>query len=118
MRSETKTPNCSANHAIFDTLRDGFALALRAEGRSPRTLWVYLDAVDQLRAFADERGMPDLPVRLAERAVGSYQQYPSEEAGPYEPAPRIPAPDLSCGPASAWQAEPPVSYGLYPSCKE
>jgi len=62
----TQTPNCSANYALSATLRDGFALTLRAEGRSPKTLRVYLDAVDQLRAFTREQGMPDLPSLTAE----------------------------------------------------
>jgi hypothetical protein len=31
------------------------------------------------------------------------------------PAPRILASSPTCGPASAWQAEPPISRGLYPT---
>ena len=57
MQATTGTTNCTANYAICATLRDGFALALKAEGRAPKTLRIYLQAVDALLAFADEKGM-------------------------------------------------------------
>lgn len=66
MQTLTKTPNCAANHAISATLRDGFALALKAEGRAPKTLRIYLQAVDALLAFTSERGMPDVGTLTAE----------------------------------------------------
>lgn len=55
MQTTTETPNCAANPSISATLRDGFALALQAEGRAPKTLRIYLQAVDALLAFTTER---------------------------------------------------------------
>ena len=66
MRPTTKTPDCPANYAISGTLRDGFELALRAEGKAPKTLRIYLQAVDALLAFTNEKGMPGLDELTAE----------------------------------------------------
>ena len=60
MTTKTHTPNCAPNIAISATLRDGFALALRAEGKAPKTLVTYLESVDLLLEFVAERGMPDV----------------------------------------------------------
>ena len=66
MQQATKTTNCAAYHAISATLRDGFELALKAEGKAPKTLRIYLQAVDALLAFTAERGMPDFGELTAE----------------------------------------------------
>ena len=66
MPTPTTIPNCRPNCSISRTLRDGFALSLRAEGKSPKTLTTYLEAIDKLLAFVQERGMPDLPSMTAE----------------------------------------------------
>ena len=66
MQQATKTTNCAAYHAISATLRDGFELAPKAEGKAPKTLRIYLQAVDALLAFTAERGMPDFGELTAE----------------------------------------------------
>jgi len=66
MPTSTTIPNCRPNCSISRTLRDGFALSLRAEGKSPKTLKTYLEAIDKLLAFVQERGMPELPSLTAE----------------------------------------------------
>ena len=66
MQTRTETPNCAPNYAISCTLRDGFALSLQAEGRAQKTLTTYLEAVDVLLAFTNERGMPALSELTAE----------------------------------------------------
>ena len=59
MTTKTQTPNCAPNIAISATLRDGFALSLKAEGRAPKTLVTYLESIDLLLEFVSERGIPD-----------------------------------------------------------
>jgi site-specific recombinase XerD len=44
----------------------GFDLALRAEGKTPKTRRTYQEAIEQLTAFAQGRGMPALPQLTAE----------------------------------------------------
>ena len=66
MTTKTQTPNCAPNIAISATLRDGFALSLKAEGRAPKTLVTYLESIDLLLAFVSERGMPDVSQLTAE----------------------------------------------------
>ena len=66
MQPNTETANCAPNLAISATLRDGFALSLRAEGRAPKTVVSYLEAVDLLLAYTTERGMPDVSHLTAE----------------------------------------------------
>ncbi len=60
MQQTTRTANCTANHAISATLKDGFKLALKAEGKAPKTLRSYLQAAEEglkrLRIFKGERG--------------------------------------------------------------
>jgi hypothetical protein len=46
MQATTKTPDCAPNLAISASLRDGFSLALQAEGRAPKTVTIYCEAVD------------------------------------------------------------------------
>ena len=60
MTTKTQTPNCAPNIAISATLRDGFALSLKAEGRAPKTLVTYLESIDLLLEFVSEWGMPDV----------------------------------------------------------
>ena len=60
MTTKTQTPNCAPNIAISATLRDGFALSQKAEGKAPKTLITYLEAIDALLDFTAERGMPDV----------------------------------------------------------
>ena len=66
MTTKTQTPNCAPNIAISATLRDGFALSLKAEGRAPKTLVTYLESIDLLLEFVSERGMPDASQLTAE----------------------------------------------------
>ena len=66
MQTKTQTPNCAPKLAISQTLRDGFALSLMAEGKAQKTLKTYLEAVDALLAFVAEKAMPEVGELSAE----------------------------------------------------
>ena len=55
MQTCTDTPDCAPKHAISAILRDGFAPALRAEGRAQKSLTSYLEAIDALVVSAAAR---------------------------------------------------------------
>jgi site-specific recombinase XerD len=53
-------------------LRRSFDLSLRAEGKRPRTVQSYLEALDQLTAFLDSAGMPTQAARITREHVEAF----------------------------------------------
>ena len=61
MRKETTRLHPSAPNFLADeTIVQGFLLALRASGRAEKTVHTYASALEILRRFCDDQGMPEL----------------------------------------------------------
>lgn len=68
----TALPSHLTTLGDLTVLRRSFDLSLRAEGKRPRTIQSYLEALDQLTAFLDGAGMPTQAAQVTREHVEAF----------------------------------------------
>src|SRR4051794_22957195 len=78
----TVTPLPGSQPTAWQQFRRDFSLSLKAEGKSPNTLRLYLGAVDKLGDWCTEHGGPDDPTAVTRADLTGFMAAMTEQWKP------------------------------------